>query len=146
MSVVIAAASVLEQELRGVSQALRETLKLPLSFNDIAGSLIERFRKYAIELAGLPVDLQESDWQDIVAVYETRNCLVHTGGDLRPFAKADVIRAFAKRRQLSMCRDERVELDDATAKTIARVIYAFLEAVYDAALVKFPGHYGRRRR
>ncbi len=146
MSVVIAAASVLEQELRGISQALRDTLKLPLSFNDIAGSLIERFRKYAVGLAGLPVGLQESDWQDILAVYEIRNCLVHAGGDLHAFAKADVIRAFAQRRQLAMCRDERIELEDATAKTIARVIYAFLEGVYEAALVKFPGHYGRRKR
>ena len=34
-SVVIAAASVLEQELRGICQALREALKIPLSFNDM---------------------------------------------------------------------------------------------------------------
>ena len=145
-SVVIAAASVLEQELRGISQALRETLKLSLSFNDIAGSLIERFRKYAVGLAGLPVDLQDSDWQDVLAVYEIRNCLVHAGGDLHAFARAEVIRAFAQRRQLPLCREEHLELEGATAKAIARVIYAFLEAVYDAALEKFPGHYGRRRR
>ncbi len=145
MSVVIAATSLLEQELRGISQALRKTLELPLSFNDIAGSLIERFRKYAIGLAGLPVNLQQSDWQDILAVYEIRNCLVHAGGDLGAFAKADVIRTFAQRRQLTVCRDERLELEKATAEAIARVIFVFLEAVYDAALVKFPGHYGPRK-
>lgn len=97
----------LEQELRGISQALRDTLKLPLSFNDIAGSLIERFRKYAIGLAGLPVHLGDADWQDILAVYESRNCLVHAGGDLHAFAKAEVIRAFAQRRQMALCREER---------------------------------------
>ncbi len=145
-SVVIAAASVLEQELRGISQTLRDTLKLPLSYNDIAGSLIERFRKYAIGLAGLPVALHDSDWQDILAVYEIRNCLVHAGGDLHTFAKAEAIRAFAQRRQLAVCREERLELEGATAKAIARVIYKFLEAVYHAALEKFPGRYGRRMR
>jgi hypothetical protein len=142
-SVVIAAASVLEQELRGICQALREALKFPLSFNDITGSLIERFRKYAVSLAGLPVDLQDSDWQDIIAVYEIRNCLVHAGGDLSAFAKADVIRAFSRRRQLALCPDNHLELDAGTVQTTARVIYAFLEAVYDAALARFPGHYGR---
>lgn len=145
MSVVIAAASVLEQELRGISHALRETLKLPLSFNDISGSVIERFRKYAIGLAGLPVNLQEPEWQDILAVYEIRNCLVHTGGELHAFAKADAIRSFAKRRQLTMCQDHRLTLEEKSAKTIARVIYSFLEEVYEAALVKFPGHYGKRK-
>lgn len=146
MSVVIAAASVLEQELRGISHALRETLKLPLSFNDISGSAIERFRKYAIGLAGLPVNLQEPEWQDILAVYEIRNCLVHAGGDLRAFAKADAIRSFAQRRQLTMCQDHQLTLEDKTVKTITRVIYSFLEEVYEAALVKFPGHYGKRKR
>ncbi|MBI1735189.1 MAG: hypothetical protein HYR51_08450 [Candidatus Rokubacteria bacterium] len=71
-SVVIAAASVLEQELRGICHALRDALKLPLAFNDINGSLIERFRKYSVSLAGLSVDLQDSTWQDILAVYEIR--------------------------------------------------------------------------
>lgn len=145
-SVVIAAASVLEQELRGICQALREALKLPLSFNDITGSLIERFKKYSVNLAGLPIDLQESVWQDVLAVYEIRNCLVHAGGDLSAFARAEVIRAFAQRRELTLCPDNRLELDGATARAIARVIYAFLEAVYEAALARFPGHYGRRRR
>ncbi len=146
MSVVIAAASVLEQELRGVCQALRDALKLPLSFNDITGSLLERFKKYAVNLAGLPIELQDSDWQDILAVYEIRNCLVHAGGDLGAFGKADVIRAFAERRQLTLRADNHLELNGGTAQTIARVIYRFLEAVYDAALARFPGHYGRRKR
>lgn len=144
-SVVIAAASVLEQELRGISHALRETLKLPLSFNDISGSLIERFRKYAIGLAGLPVNLQEGEWQDIFAVYEIRNCLVHAGGDLRSFAKADAIRSFAQRRQLTMCQDEKLTLEEQTAKAITRTIYSFLEQVYEAALERFPGHYSKRK-
>ena len=144
-SAVIAAASVLEQELRGVCQALRDALKLPLSFNDITGSLIERFRKYTINLAGLPIDLQDSGWQDILAVYEIRNCLVHAAGDLSAFARADVIRAFAQRRQLNLCPGNRLELNGETARDLARVIYTFLEAVYEAALTRFPGEYGRRR-
>jgi hypothetical protein len=145
-SVIIAAASVLEQELRGISHALQEALELPLLFNDISGSLIERFRKYAIGLAGLPVNLQDGEWQDILAVYEIRNCLVHAGGDLRSFAKSGAIRSFAQRRQLSMYQDDRLTLEEQTAKTIVRIIYTFLEKVYEAALVKFPGHYGRRPR
>ena len=91
------------------------------------------------------MDLQDSAWQDILAVYEIRNCLVHAGGDLGAFTTAEVIRAFAHRRQLTLCPNDRLELDGATAHTIARVIYAFLEAVSEAALARFPGHYGRRR-
>ncbi len=144
-SVVIAAASVLEQELRGICQALRDALKLPLAFNDINGSLIERFRKYSVGLAGLPLDLQDAAWQDILAAYEIRNCLVHAGGDLDAFGKTEVIRAFAQRHHLKLCPSDRLELDGGTAQAIARVIYTFLEAVYDAALARFPGHYGRRR-
>lgn len=145
-SVVIASVSVLEQELRGICHALRDALKLQLSLNDIAGSVVERFRKYAIGVAGLPVTLPDSDWQDILAVYEIRNCLVHAGGDLRAFPKAEAIRTFAQRRQLTLCREQHLALEGTTAKTIARVIYEFLEAVYDAALEKFPGHYGRHSR
>jgi len=146
MSVVIAAVSVLEQELRGVCQALKGLLSLPLAFSDISGSVIERFRKYAVGLAGLEPALQESDWQDIHAVYEVRNCLVHAGGDLAAFGRANAILDFSQRCQLSLCQESRLEIDIETAKILTRVIYGFLEAVYDATLMKFPGHYGRSER
>lgn len=141
-AVAISTASLLERELRGIAEALQEALELKLSFGDLKGSLIERFWKYTVRLAMLLDDVPEAQWQEVKAVYEIRNCLVHAGGDLSQFRGSSVIKAFAERNQMVFVKDERIVLDRVNVQRLVRITETFLERVYRAAIERFPGYYG----
>jgi hypothetical protein len=96
-SLIISAAIVTELEMRGYADTLRKARGLELGLNDFSGSMLERFRAYAGKLTQLPIDWSRARWEDVVGLFEIRNCLVHSGGNLREFGRANVVRAFARR-------------------------------------------------
>jgi hypothetical protein len=75
-AMVMSVGALLEQEMRGYSSALLDATSAPLNFGDLAGSVPERFRA-ATKMAGLHLDHLEASWQDVVGLFELRNCLVH---------------------------------------------------------------------
>jgi hypothetical protein len=58
---------------------LKDRNSIPLSVSDIAGSSIEKARKYLAKLAGLP--MVDDEWQILVEVQLLRNIIVHRGGE-----------------------------------------------------------------
>lgn len=136
---MIAAAALLEQALRAVALGLKQALDLRLDLGDIKGSLMERFRKYVRGLACLDLDVPEAQWRDISAVYEIRNCLVHAGGDLSRFAGSQAVRAFAQPGNLAFVSDGRIELDRVSATRLVAATSLFLNQLYRALLLNFPG-------
>ncbi|HEV8391753.1 MAG TPA: hypothetical protein VGQ35_18015, partial [Dongiaceae bacterium] len=87
-SLVISIATLLEQEMRGYTKTLLLAIRSDLKFGDLSGSVLERFRIVAAKLAKLPVDPPNVAWEDIVAVFEIRNCLVHSSGSLLEFPRS----------------------------------------------------------
>src|SRR5213594_4427810 len=75
-SVITAAVSFLEREVRAFTDALREACSSPLGARDLSGAWLERFRKYCEKIALLPVGLTDAEWEDVKGVVEVRNCLV----------------------------------------------------------------------
>jgi len=139
-SSIIALISFLEQELKGIASALKIELHLGLSLGHLSGSLLERFHRYIVHVAALEVHLSEREWVDIKAIYEIRNCLVHSGGDLREYPKRKVIEQFSKSYGIRIA-DDAIELNLDGTKLIASKVSEFIDGIYDGVLERFPGHY-----
>ena len=106
--------------------------------SDFRGSLLERFKKYCQNLANLDLDLSESEWQDITAIMEIRNCLVHNSGSTEDFAKIKIIKTFANRYKTPCICEGRLRLSDDTLLITLKILHNFINKIYDAALKKFP--------
>ena len=93
-------------------------------------------------MARLPLDPEVTAWQDMVGLFEIRNCLVHAGGNLAEFPKAATVREFAARHRTPNCSSQALEFNPSTSKVALEIASVFLQSIYDIALQAFPGHYG----
>lgn len=140
-SIIISTIIFLEQELRVFSGALIDALGLKIRFNDLAGSIIERFRTLTTKIADLRVDEDSAfRWEDLVGLYELRNCLVHAQGQLCEFQRSSTVRSFSARHGTPTCNDDAVVVDAASSALALDIVSSFVETVYAAALERFPGH------
>lgn len=105
--VVISMCTLLEQEIRGCAAALLSALGSELKFGEFSGGVLERFRLVAVKIAGLQLEEWLESWQDNIGIFEIRNCLVHSDGDLSNFQKPQVIRAFSNGTQRQSVRTTR---------------------------------------
>jgi|TARA_R100000049_G_C1944616_1_gene89417 hypothetical protein len=140
-SIVISTTTLLEQEMRGYAAALLSSLRSKLKFGELSGSVLERFRVVTTKIAGFAFDDFEASWQDVVGLFEIRNCLVHAGGDLGGFQKASTIRTFSKKHSTPIFADDSVEIDLRTSEVALRIASVFLDHIYNLALDRFPGRY-----
>jgi hypothetical protein len=89
-----------EQELKELAAAMKRAFDTRLAQGDLSGSVPERFLTFVTKVAGLNVPLTNDDRQDFLAVFELRNCLVHSDGELSSFGKRRVVGAFSRRHGL----------------------------------------------
>lgn len=95
-TVWVVTVALLEKELSYVARALRDVFGLPLSFNDIYGTWAERFKKYVVDLAHIPLKIAEESWADLAGIIEVRNCFMHNLGDLENYPKRKTIEGFCR--------------------------------------------------
>lgn len=136
-SLCVSLVSLLEHEMRGYCQALQTALNIPLAISDLNGNWVERFHKYTRHLAGLEFELSESDWRDMGALVEMRNCIVHNGGVLDGFAKASVIREFASKNGSPAINHGRLSFSRESTLHIMGTGGRFLGCVLNAGVDRF---------
>jgi len=141
-SIVMSVVVLIELEMRGYCAALCEALDLDLRFGDLAGSVLDRFKAYTTRVAKLDIDFSKARWEDTVGLFEIRNCLVHSGGNLGEFARTPVIKAFATRHGTPVCEGDRLRIGPQTSSVVLSIASHFLHVKYNCALCRFPGRWG----
>ena len=141
-SIIISVAVLLELEMGGYCAALREGLNLDLRLGDLAGNILDRFKAYTARVARLDVDFIKARWEDTVGIFEIRNCLVHSGGNLGEFSRASVIRTFAAHHNTPTCEADRLRIGPETSSVVLSIATDFLHVIYNNALSIFPGRWG----
>jgi hypothetical protein len=131
----------MEQELKGYCQAMQSAMGIELGFSDLSGSVLEKFKKYMAKVAKVDLGVRNTLWEDMKAVSEIRNALVHADGVISN-DKIALIGSFSKRYKVNMLHNGRIELDNGAVMMIVVACRLFIERIYAAALLKFPGEYG----
>ena len=72
-SVLISTWLFMESEFKGYCNAMQCALSMDLSYSDLKGSAIDRFRNYTLKVLKLDLRLNDENWQDLKAINEIRN-------------------------------------------------------------------------
>jgi hypothetical protein len=141
-SVLISAWVFMESEFKGYANAMQRAMGIDLSYSDLRGSPVDRFKKYTAMVLKLDLGLSEENWEDLKAIYELRCTLVHG-----VIEKRNLIAKFIKRNKLpSLLHDETITLDESNLIIITMVCRLFVERIYAVALDTFPGQYGPKNK
>lgn len=138
-SLIISTVILLEQEMRGYTAALLEALGSHLRLNDLAGSVLERFRTVSTKIVQLNFNQKTLGLEDVNAIFEIRNCLVHANGVLTTFQKASIIRDFSKRHETPDINSDILKITSSTSDLVVHIASSFLYEIYNSALEHFPG-------
>lgn len=138
-SVIVLVAMLLEQEVREMAGTLIAAFDLKVKFNDLAGSVLDRFRTLATKVVGLNLEDTRLQWTDLVGLFELRNCIVHSQGVLSDFQRSAVVSTFASKHESSLLVEGRAVPTDKTSVIAVRIVSRFLLVAYASALQHCPG-------
>jgi len=137
-SVLISTWVFMESEFKGYANAMQSAKGIDLSYSDLKGSAIDRFRNYTVKVLKLDMSLKGENWEDLKAINEIRNSIAH--GVVQ---NKQLIEKFMKRNDLpGLIQDENINLDENKLIVIITICKLFIERIYSVALEVFPGKYG----
>jgi len=137
-SVLISAWVFMESEFKGYCNAMRSAKNIDLLYSDLTGSAIDRFKNYTLKVVKLDFRLEDKNWEDLKAINEIRNSLIHGVVE-----KKTLINSFGKRNKLpGLLNGDVIILNEDNLKIIITICRLFLERIYAVALETFPGQYG----
>ena len=140
-SVIISTWIFMEAEFKGYCNAMKDAKGIDLSYSDLKGSAIDRFRNYTVKVLKLDLRLENENWEDLRAINQIRNTLVHGA-----IENKRLINIFTKRNNLSgLLRDNNIMLDPNNLTVIIRLCRRFIKRIYCVALETFPGQYGPKK-
>jgi hypothetical protein len=135
-SVLISAWVFMEAEFNGYCNAMQQAMGIDLSYSDLKGSAIERFRNYTLKVLKLDLALKDTVWEDLKAITEIRNSLVHSNGMAK---NKKLINSFTRHNRIPrLLFKDNISLDKDSLTVIITLCRLFVERIYRVALTKFP--------
>jgi len=89
---IVLLVSVLEYSLRDFCNAVKNWKNLKLSWSELRGEPLERFKTYFQKVADIPMEISPAEWEEFQGLSTLRNAIVHNLGELREEDKAKVQR------------------------------------------------------
>ena len=121
---------------------MQRAMDVDLRYSDLTGSAIDRFRNYTLKVLKLDLRFEGENWEDLKAISEIRNNLIHGVVEKKP-----LIDKFSKRNKLpGLLSGEVITLDENNLTVIIMMCRLFIERIYTVALETFPGQYGPKHK
>jgi|GEM_PF-2654949 len=139
-SVLISTWVFMEVEFKGYCNAMQKAMDIDLKYSDLKGSAIERFKIYTAKVLKIDFRLNDENWEDLRAINEIRNSLIHTEGIVQ---NKKLVNNFIKHNNLQgLLSKEKISIDKDNLTIIIVLCRLFIDRIYYIALEKFPGRYG----
>ncbi len=143
-SVLISTWVFMEGEFKGYCNAMQRAMGIDLSYSDLKGSSINRFRNYSLKVLKLDLRLRDENWDDLKAINEIRNSLVHDVLEKKPLI-SDFIKRNRLKGLLHNDNNDNIVLDQNNLIIMIMLCRQFIERIYCVALETFPGEYGPKK-
>ena len=134
----------MEAELKGYCNAMQRATGIKLSYSDLKGSAVDKFRVYTSKVTNLDFGMEDVDWEDLKAINEMRNSVVHSEGSV---GNKKLVTSFLKRHKLSgLLPTGKVLVGKNDLSIIISICRLLIDRIYATALRTFPGRYSRKDR
>jgi len=114
--------SILEYSLRDFCNAVKKWKGLELSWGEIWGEPLERFRTYFHKVAHIPLEISPTEWEEFQGLSTLRNVIVHNLGELGEQTNKDKAR-LAKLLEYN----DGVSIEDNRVRTSLRFCHAMVD-------------------
>lgn len=101
-SIIVILISVLEYSLRDFCTALRTSKRLKLSWDELRGGPLDRFKTYYEKVGEQELVISNEDWEDLKAIDRLRNTIAHSMGVIRDEDKYQLERLAKKHQGLEI--------------------------------------------
>lgn len=128
----------LDDQFKIFCEILKEATRQELKWNDLKGSALERFIAYGEKVCGLKSVCDDLSRQQVAAIIEIRNCIVHNNSSIEGFSKKQVIESFSRKMEGINIQDGYISLEIIACNNCADIILAFMEKAYRSALEVYP--------
>jgi len=144
-SIIISTIVLLESEIDFYCQGFKKYKKIKVSYRDFKGGLLDKFKCFSQKIINSTFDFNSTLWQDIVGLYEVRNCFIHNCGSLNDFGKRKTVEHFIQRHSsFGIIDNESIEVSHKGCIDSLKIVNDFFEEITSFAFECFPGHYGRK--
>jgi len=144
-SIIISIVVLLESEIDNYCRDFQKHKKLKVGYYDFRGDLLDRFKIFSRKIIDSSFNFESILWQDIIGLYEIRNCFVHNCGSLDNFAKRKTIENFVQRHNsFTITENEFINVTHKGCLDSIKVVYDFFEKLTSFAFECFPGTYGQK--
>jgi hypothetical protein len=130
-SAVVTIMTLFEDQAHEICEALRQNKSIPVSWTELRGDLLSRFRTYTTKLAGLPPP-NAGDWERLEAVNTIRGAIVHANGYARGAWRDRLENLVAKIDGFSIGANGRVRLEAEVWRFAFAVTTKVLHDVHEA--------------
>lgn len=128
----------LDDQFKVYCEILKQATGQNLKWNDLKGSALERFITYSEKVCGLRSVYDNLIRQQLAALIEVRNCIVHNNSSIEGFSKQKVVESFANQMEGVNIQEGYITLDLAACNNCADIVFKFMEHAYHSALEVFP--------
>jgi hypothetical protein len=141
-SVIISLVVVLESEIHNYCFDFAKHMGARLSHRDFGGSLMNQFKTFMSKYVQSTFDFGSQTWEDLIGVYEFRNCFVHNRGSLDGFGKRKILESFFSRLgEVEVSGNEVIHLGRDQCLVCVDIVEKFFHEITSFALIHFPGQY-----
>ncbi len=132
-SFLVTTLSLLEYEINVICNKLKIMQTIPINLSDLKGDVLDR-TKIFYKLAGLDLQDNNLNWQEINKYYLVRNCIAHNNGLISGVKKEKELRVYITRKKIISEDkiDEEIALTASFCKEVIKTIQYFLNDVYEA--------------
>jgi uncharacterized protein YutE (UPF0331/DUF86 family) len=116
---------------------MQKAMDIDLSYSDLKGTAIEKFNNYTSKILKLDLTLSNENWEDLKAISEIRNCLVHNEGII---GNKKLVSNFTKRNKLNnfITDREKISIDKYNLTIIITLCRLYILRMYAVAFDKYP--------
>lgn len=138
-SIIISTIILLESGIDMYCRDFQKHKKNKIDYKDLKGDLLDRLKLYSTKILNSSFDFSSQLWQDIVGLYEIRNCIIHNNGSLENFGKRKVIENFINRnKSFSLTDNDFIEITHAGCVFGLTIADEFHTKLTECAFEYFP--------
>jgi len=136
-SFIISLVTIFENETRAYCNILNKYDKVKIKYSDLRGSAIEKFVNYTTKLAGINYNFDKNVFENIKALIELRNCIVHSDGIITDYQKKSVIVKFAKSFEGIVFENGHIYLSYKYCRKALNLISEFFNEIFKSGFYKY---------